>query len=205
MNPYLPQTQVDDAVLNNPNVGRAQFVDDGDLNKFSFFAPTIIHADVISKRMYKGCVVEKTFPEYDSKKRVYDSKSIALYLALKLSQKNAVAIFLAQKASLRSLLEKGLDYFKKMPNSKRPPCNLMEKEKISSLIRNNLGIDSIIYKASILGIFSHIADVPHGIKLCIEDSAHQGNIKLIACTSTLAQGVNLPIKYLIIPKNIFNI
>ena len=200
MNRYIPQTQVDDVGLNNPNVGKAQFVDDGDLNKVSFFAPTIVHADVISQRRYKGSIKEKTFPEYDEKNKTYDSKSIALYLALKLSQKNAVAIFLAQKASLRPLLEKSLDYFIMVPKSPKPPCNLIEREKISALIRNNLGTDSIVYKASNLGIFSHIADIPHGVKLCIEDSAHRGDINLIVCTSTLAQGVNLPIKYLIIPS-----
>ena len=200
MNHYSLQTQVDGVGFNNLNVGKAQFVEDGDLNKFSFFAPTIIHTDVISQKRYKGSIKEKTFPEYDEKNKVYDSKSIALYLALKLSQKSAVAIFLAQKVSLRPLLEKSLDYFENIPNLKRPLCDLIEKEKISALIRSNLGTDSIIYKASNLGIFSHIADIPHGVKLCIEDAAHQGKINLIACTSTLAQGVNLPIKYLIIPS-----
>jgi hypothetical protein len=52
--------------------------------------------------------------------------------------------------------------------------------------------------AAALGIFAHHGNTPQGIRLAIEYAMRQGLIRLIVCTSTLAQGVNLPIRYLLV-------
>lgn len=62
----------------------------------------------------------------------------------------------------------------------------------------NYGIDNHLYKASVLGAFAHHAGVAEGIKSSIEFALRKGLITNVICTSTLAQGVNLPIKYLIV-------
>jgi POLQ-like helicase len=53
-------------------------------------------------------------------------------------------------------------------------------------------------RAASLGVFVHHGNTPHGIRLSIEYAMQQGLINFVACTSTLAQGVNLPIRYLIV-------
>jgi Tfp pilus assembly protein PilF len=53
-------------------------------------------------------------------------------------------------------------------------------------------------QAAALGIFAHHADTPHGLRLSIEHAMKEGLAKFVICTSTLAQGVNFPLKYLIV-------
>ncbi|MCC9968364.1 virulence associated protein, partial [Streptococcus agalactiae] len=67
-----------------------------------------------------------------------------------------------------------------------------------NLISQNLGYDSVEYICSQLGVFSHHSGIPMGIRIAIEYAFSKSKINNVVCTSTLAQGVNLPIKYLII-------
>ena len=73
-----------------------------------------------------------------------------------------------------------------------------EVEKIGNLIGQNLGYDRKEYTCSQLGVFSHHSGIPMGIRIAIEYAFSKSKINNVVCTSTLAQGVNLPIKYLII-------
>jgi replicative superfamily II helicase len=68
------------------------------------------------------------------------------------------------------------------------------------LISGNFGKESILSKASLLGIFLHHGTTPNGLRLAIEFAMQKNLIKFVSCTSTLAQGVNLPIRYLIVPS-----
>lgn len=129
-----------------------------------------------------------------------DSKSIALYLALKMSKKENVAIFCGKKDTASSILKMSNDYFCRFTDAKKPKFDFNEVSKISTLISANLGVNNSIYQASQNGIFVHHADIPHGIKMGIEYAMHESLISFVVCTSTLAQGVNLPIKYLFIPS-----
>ncbi|HGR7306880.1 TPA: helicase-related protein, partial [Streptococcus pneumoniae] len=69
---------------------------------------------------------------------------------------------------------------------------------IGNLLGQNLGYDSVEYACSQLGVFSHHSGIPMGIRIAIEYAFSKSKINNVVCTSTLAQGVNLPIKYLII-------
>lgn len=73
-----------------------------------------------------------------------------------------------------------------------------EHEKIARLIRENYGQDNTYYKAAMKGIFAHHRGISNGVRVATEYAMRKGLIKCIVCTSTLAQGVNLPIRYLII-------
>ncbi|AWK85825.1 hypothetical protein DEW08_02285 [Azospirillum thermophilum] len=49
-----------------------------------------------------------------------------------------------------------------------------------------------------MGVLTHHGNTPHGIRLSVEHAMKMRHAKLVVCTSTLAQGVNLPIRYLIL-------
>jgi hypothetical protein len=49
-----------------------------------------------------------------------------------------------------------------------------------------------------MGVLSHHAATPHGLRLAIEHAMKRGHARFVICTSTLAQGVNFPIRYLVI-------
>ena len=74
----------------------------------------------------------------------------------------------------------------------------VELQKIRYLHDVNLGDGSIYSQAVQFGIFSHHNNIPHGIRLAVEYGMKEKDINFVICTSTLAQGVNLPIRYLLV-------
>lgn len=169
--------------------GRINFIDYNSLQN-TYFVPRVIEVHTLPK--LKGERKIRNFPQKN------DAKSIALALALKMSKKENVAIFCGQKDSVNTILDLANDIFKRTTNEYNPQGDSDEKEKLSTLINANLGDNCGIYLASRHGIFAHHADIPHGIKMATEYAMHKSLISFIVCTSTLAQGVNLPIKYLFI-------
>ena len=73
-----------------------------------------------------------------------------------------------------------------------------EISKLIYLINKNLGSESPAAISARIGIFSHHGNTPHGIRLAVEHAMRNESIRFVICTSTLAQGVNLPIRYLIV-------
>ena len=121
-----------------------------------------------------------------------------MYLALKMSVKENIAIFCGKKNSVNKILKLVVDYFNFFPNNPCPKSDNFEIQKLSYLIYRNFSSDNNFYIAAKKGIFAHYADIPYGIKMAVEYAMHESLISFIICTSTLAQGVNLPIKYLFI-------
>ena len=76
--------------------------------------------------------------------------------------------------------------------------NVAEVEKLRALCEVELGAGASTTRAAALGIFAHHADTPQGIRLSIEHAMKEGLAKFVVCTSTLAQGVNFPLRYLIV-------
>jgi replicative superfamily II helicase len=50
------------------------------------------------------------------------------------------------------------------------------------------------------GVAYHYSYMPSNVKVKIEDLANRGKLKFICCTSTLLQGVNLPVKNIVVYK-----
>ena len=47
-----------------------------------------------------------------------------------------------------------------------------------------------------MGVVPHYSNLPNGLRLAVEYAFREKDLRLVVCTSTLAQGVNIPIKYL---------
>jgi hypothetical protein len=73
-----------------------------------------------------------------------------------------------------------------------------ELSRLLYLIEKNLGSGSPSFFSARVGIFPHHGNTPHGIRLAVEHGMRNERIRFVICTSTLAQGVNLPIRYLIV-------
>jgi helicase len=56
----------------------------------------------------------------------------------------------------------------------------------------------LLTECSRVGVLFHHGDFPQNIREVIEDSLRKGKIRLVICTNTLAEGVNLPIKTIVI-------
>jgi hypothetical protein len=125
---------------------------------------------------------------------------ISLYLGFRLIKNGSVAIFCGRKDTASNLARRAASLFEYDFPYPAPSevSNQDELNKLTFLCKKNLGAASAITKCASLGIFSHHRNVPHGIRIAVEHSMRNNLARFVICTSTLAQGVNLPLKYLIV-------
>lgn len=127
-------------------------------------------------------------------------KDISLYLGIRLAPSGAVAVFCGRKDTASGLAERAVEVygrgFKLPPPAAASDAN--EVQRLTHLATQHFGADSTVTKAAALGVFVHHGTTPQGLRLSIEHAMQSELIKLVICTSTLAQGVNLPIRYLIV-------
>ncbi len=166
-----------------------EFVNQKHPDKMEFFVPRTI----IPYKYH----VNSFFPAIDK------PREVASYFALKLCSKNMVAIYVHRKDWLSKMLQEMIDVIDNIPEISKPSiyCDSDEIKKILNIVKRNMGEQELLYHAIKYGIFPHHTSIPEGIRNSIEFAAHESLIKIIVCTSTLAQGVNLPIKYLFVTTN----
>ncbi len=158
----------------------------------AFYVPRVIVRETLNKLPRERS--ERFFP-------TQESGSIALYLGLRLVSKGGVAIYARTKASASKIVRDAVTETFARGVSLAPPvesCNAGEVQRLKNLFSENFGEESYLTKGAALGLFAHHGNTPHGIRLAIEHAMREGHIRLIVCTSTLAQGVNLPIRYLLV-------
>jgi len=174
------------------SLGRLEFVEQNNTDEKTFFVPRVIEKYQLSRKPRERS--DRFFPDKA------DGKSIAIYLGLKLVPNGSVAIFCGVKAAVSTLAKAAVDiYSRNLPIPKPSEySDKVEVEKLLNLHKIHLGKDSETTKCSALGIYSHSSNTPQGLRVAIEYAMQKSLIKFVICTSTLAQGVNLPIRYLLI-------
>jgi len=144
---------------------------------------------------------ERFFPSVDFHNSHLDNPNdIGIYYALKLCQNGGVGIFCGKKDSVNNILKRILEIESRgyVIDALLRMSDNLEVGKICKLIEENYGIDNIYYEAGKKAAFAHHAGISNGIRISVENAMRSRKINFIVCTSTLAQGVNLPIRYLII-------
>ena len=157
----------------------------------SFFVPKSIRVTQLQRRPRER--KERIFPENTP-------QDIALYFAAKLCKQEGVAIFAGQVRSIAPIMRRiveisarGYDLHKLIEYG-----DLGQIEKLSKLFQQHYGSNSELTLAAKLGAFSHYANLPNGVKMSVEYALRKGHIHFVVCTTTLAEGVNIPIRYLIL-------
>lgn len=157
-----------------------------------FFVPRVIVQEKQPRRRRER--KDRFFP-------TSDSGSIALYLGLRVVANGGVAIYAGRKASAAKIVRDAVEETFGRGISFAPPSsrsNGAEITRFVHLYEENFGAAAYLTKAAALGIFAHHGNTPQGVRLAIEYAMRHRLICLIVCTSTLAQGVNLPIRYLLV-------
>jgi hypothetical protein len=172
--------------------GRLEYVSPLDPDDIEFFVPRVIESVELS--LVGRERVARYFPSAE------DGTSVGLYLGLKLVSNGSVGIFCGRKDTAINLCAAAVGLFERTRAFERPAEVSDEDEvaKLVSLFARHIGEGAPTTQAAALGIFPHHASVPHGLRLAIEFAMKESLIHLVICTSTLAQGVNLPIRYLIV-------
>ncbi len=168
-------------------LGQVQFIDD----EYPFFVPKVIEQYPLDRKPREK---QRVFPAKD------DGKAVALFLGLKLCHNGSVAIFCGRKDSASGFCEDVVDLYKRNL-AISPPAEYSDADEIERLhylhVRH-FGEEAYVTKCTKLGVLSHHGNTPHGIRLATEHALQCNLAKFVICTSTLAQGVNLPLKYLIV-------
>jgi len=173
-------------------LGRIEYVDSRDAEQNEFFVPRVIERFNLGRKKRER--TDRFFPEKS------DGQAIALYLGLKLVSNGSIAVFCGRKSTAASICEKAVDIIERgAPLSLPLEFSIpQEVERLTYLHVKNLGADAPASQSAAHGIFSHHSNTPHGIRLAVEYAMREGLVRFVVCTSTLAQGVNLPIRYLIV-------
>ena len=174
------------------STGKLQYIDKDFVREREFFVPKIIEQVNLGTRGTES--VDRIFP------KAGDNSAISAYLGIKLAQQSPTAIFCGTKAIITSICKTLVDHYSR--GLEIPPplskSDQQELSKIASLSRKHFADKSIFPEAIDLGILPHGSNIPNGLRVSAEWAMENNKASLVVCTSTLAQGVNLPIKYLII-------
>ncbi|MER9570266.1 DEAD/DEAH box helicase [Mesorhizobium opportunistum] len=171
-----------------------RYVSPADPNADEFFVPRIVESKVLAKKGRELKV--KRFPERGTTRSNTD---IGLFLGQHLAANGSVAIFCGKKESVGTVCDRAVEIAGRGLELDWPAACSDENEirKIADLCQTHLG-DGRVSKAAKLGILSHHANTPPGLRLSIEHAMKAGVARMVVCTSTLAQGVNFPIRYLVV-------
>lgn len=175
--------------------GLLQYVSPDDPDQQEFFVPHIItQTDLALKPRERAA---RIFPERGGTR---ESAEVGLYLGLHLVERGSVALFRGTKEGVISLCGRAAEIFDRAVALPRPidVSDAAEIARLTHLARLNLGADHDVTQASALGILAHHGNTPQGLRLSVEHAMKEGHAKFVICTSTLAQGVNFPIRYLIV-------
>lgn len=183
-------------------LGKIEYVDSRDVEQNEFFVPRVIERFTLERKPREK--VDRFFPEQalkpDGKPNPDFGKTVALFLGLKLAQNGSIAIFCGRKSTAAGICEKVVDIFERGAPLTLPSdfSDAQEIERLTHLHIQNLGAGAPASQCAAHGILSHHGNTPHGIRLSVEHAMRENLVRFVVCTSTLAQGVNLPIRYLIV-------
>jgi superfamily II DNA/RNA helicase len=171
--------------------GRLEYVSPMDPDEREFWVPRVIESVDLPALPRERKI--RTFPESKG-------TEIGLYLGLHLVTNGSVAVFCGRKDSAAGLCKKIVELVDRGAGIPMPisSSDAAEITKIATLLTLNVGSGAYSTRAAQAGLLAHHASVPQGVRLAIEHAMKYGLARFVVCTSTLAQGVNFPIKYLIV-------
>ena len=163
--------------------------------KEDFYIPRVLKIIPLDK--LKGERSIRYFPNFNLPSASVD---VALYNAIKLCHNGGVAIYMGKQSSIKTAFNRILELRNRnldLSNIKLL-ANEEELKKLKNYISEYYGNEHYYAQTCELGILPHSSNIPNGVKLAVEYALKKGYISCVVCTSTLAQGVNIPIKYLLI-------
>ncbi len=165
--------------------------------ELEFYVPRVIKRTLLNKKPRER--KDKYFPSVNLQNFKGEDNDIAIYLGIRLCIKGSTIVFCGTKTTASKILKRILDLSERsydISNFKKS-SKPKEIEKLCHIISKNYGEENEYFNGAKQGIFIHHADISNGIKISLEYAMKHKLISFLICTSTLAQGVNLPIKYLI--------
>ena len=146
---------------------------------------------------------ELSIPISETKsKKITSKKGISVAVSIKATGSGTVALFAPHKrgyTGVEGLADEALIQLTSKPQndlSKYSPAGYLES--LTEYFSIVFGKDYLLTECSKIGILFHHGDFPQNVREIVEDSLRDNKIRLVICTNTLAEGVNLPIKTMVL-------
>ena len=154
-----------------------------------FYVPRSIEVIALQKRPREK--KRRYFPE------LTDAKDIAIYYANKLCKNGGVAIFANRTSTVLTVINRIIELRDRgcLLAEIKGNSDGKEMSRLAQLM-SDYGEQHPYTIACYLGVVPHYSNLPNGLRLAVEHACRNKALRLVVCTSTLAQGVNIPIKYL---------
>lgn len=154
-----------------------------------FYVPRI---EVIALQKRPREKKRRYFPE------LTDAKDIAIYYANKLCKNGGVAIFANRTSTVLTVINRIIELRDRgcLLAEIKGNSDGKEMSRLAQLMSDYYGEQHPYTIACYLGVVPHYSNLPNGLRLAVEHACRNKALRLVVCTSTLAQGVNIPIKYL---------
>ena len=155
-----------------------------------FYIPRSIEVITLQKRPREK--KQRYFPE------LTDAKDIAIYYANKLCKNGGAAIFANRTSTVLTAINRIIELRDRgcLLAEIKGNSDGKEMSRLAQLMSDYYGEQHPYTIACYLGVVPHYSNLPNGLRLAVEHACRNKALRLVVCTSTLAQGVNIPIKYL---------
>lgn len=155
-----------------------------------FYVPRSIEVIALQKRPREK--KQRYFPE------LTDAKDIAIYYANKLCKNGGVTIFANRTSTVLTVINRIIELRDRgcLLAEIKGNSDGKEMSRLAQLMSDYYGEQHPYTIACYLGVVPHYSNLPNGLRLVVEHACRNKALRLVVCTSTLAQGVNIPIKYL---------
>lgn len=180
------------------NTGSIDFFQYGGSTDLDYFLPYHISALTLPSPSHDGTTTQ--FPDLKASAKRRRSGDLALFYSIQLAHGGPAAIFIPKRSNVWAFHERiaelasfGLD-FSRITSLSDPE----ELGRIARLFALHYGEHCAFSKSASSGILPHFGTLQGALKQAIEHAMRTGAVRCVSCTSTLAQGVNLPIRYLLV-------
>lgn len=191
----------DDIEKNEPQWGVVSVTAEQILVRFEQYGR---HIDVpLSPRLYSKSIdipgEIATFPD-QSLTKLDLARDIALSISNALISNGAVALYFVRRDTINKLFER-LAKVRKLGVRLDALCKSFatdEADKLRLLIKMHYGESSALLEGVNFGLLPHYGNLQGSIRSVVQDELSSSRARGLVCTSTLGEGVNLPIKYLMV-------
>jgi len=169
--------------------------------------------DIVNQGMVPGTNIRPFIPRYIDNTILScmgntdnpPKTAISAALACQMCRRGQVLVFSGYPDRIRLVIAKMLNLYSKMSAASK---NLFFSENPDTASyyysKKYYGEDDPITQAILIGIGIHYGDLPEQIKKNVEVDYKNGELKVLICTNTIGQGINLPIKNLIFDNVYYN-
>ena len=139
-------------------------------------------------------------------KKITSKKGISVAVSIKATGSGTVALFAPHKrghTGVEGLAAEALVQLLSKPENgllRFSPAGYLDN--LAEYFSIVFGDEYLLTECSKIGVLFHHGDFPQNVREIVEDSLRENKIRFVICTNTLAEGVNLPIKTMVLHSTI---